>query len=61
MVGHLLNAIRCKCMLTADMMAAAMCMERKDYDDLELDRRMATEEERRLVESMCANLCIAFR
>ena len=58
MIGYLLYAIRTRCVFTADMMATAMCMNRRDYDDLELDRRMATMEERRLVESMCANLCI---
>ncbi len=60
MIGTILNAIRRQCAFSADMMAAALCLQRQDYDDLELDRRMATIEERMLIESMCANLCIAY-
>ena len=60
MIGDILNAIRRQCAFSADMMAAALCLQRQDYDDLELDRRMATIEERMLIESMCANLCIAY-
>lgn len=60
MIGSILNAIRRQCAFSADMMAAALCLQRQDYDDLELDRRMVTTEERMLIESMCANLCIAY-
>lgn len=60
MVGPILNAIRQQCSFSADMMAAALCLQRREYDELELDRRMATAEERLLVESMCANLCIVY-
>ena len=60
MIGYILNAIRRQCAFSADMMAAALCLQRQDYDDLELDRRMATTEERMPIESMCANLCIAY-
>lgn len=60
MIGAILNAIRRQCAFSADMMAAALCLQRQDYDDLELDGRMATTEERMLIESMCANLCIAY-
>ena len=60
MIGSILNAIRRQCAFSADMMAAALCLQRQDYDDLELDRRMATTEERMLIECMCANLCIAY-
>ena len=60
MIGYILNAIRRQCAFSADMMAAALCLQRQDYDDLELDRRMATTEERMLIGSMCANLCIAY-
>ena len=49
MIGAILNAIRRQCAFSADMMAAALCLQRQDYDDLELDRRMATTEERMLI------------
>lgn len=59
MIGYILNAIRRQCDFTADMMAAALCLQRQDYDALEHGRRVATTEERQLIESLCANLCIA--
>lgn len=59
MIGYILNAIRRQCDFSADMMAAALCLQRPDYDDLENGKRVPTTEERQLIESMCANLCIA--
>ena len=59
MIGYILNAIRRQCDFSADMMAAALCLQRPDYDDLEMGRRVATTEERQLIESLCANLAIA--
>ncbi len=59
MIGYILNAIRRQCDFSADMMAAALCLQRPDYDDLEKGKRVATTEERQLIESLCANLCIA--
>ena len=59
MIGYFLSSIRSRCGFTPDMMAAAMGMRRDEYDRLERERRVATRDERALLESMCANLRIA--
>lgn len=59
MLGYILNVIRRQCDFSADMMAAALCLQRPDYDDLENGKRAATTEERQLIRSLCANLSIA--
>ena len=60
MIGFFLSSIRARYDFTPDMMAAAMCLKREEYDRLEGGKRMATMAERALLESMCANLRIAF-
>ena len=59
MIGYFLSSIRSRCGFTPDMMAAAMGMRRDEYDRLEREQRVATRDERALLESMCANLRIA--
>ena len=59
MIGFYLSSIRTRYDFTPDMMAAAMCLKREEYDRLERGKRVATRDERTLLESMCANLCTA--
>ena len=56
MIGYLLITIRIRFGFSRDMMAAAMGLERMIYDKLECQDRMATNDERTLLESMCQNL-----